>query len=88
MVDKSRQVRYTSIVKGKKEANMNTIDPELAVHPLRLELEQEDLDRLNRILFDNSDEDFTDTELAALEDLVYDAVAAKLQTHLGTTALQ
>lgn len=88
MVDKSREVRYTSIVKGKTEAKMNTVDPEQAVHPLRLTLENKDLERLNRIVFESSDEPCTDTELAALEDLVYDAVAAKLQTHPGTTVLQ
>jgi len=67
---------------------MKNINPESAIHPLRLSLEQNDLDRLHRILFESSQEPFTDSELEALEDIVYDAIAVKLQTHDGITTLQ
>jgi len=63
------------------------VDPDKAIHPLREKLTDEDIDRLSRFV-QGSNEDCTLEELDAYQDYLYDAIAAKLQTHLGVTTLQ
>ena len=66
-----------------------TIDPEVeGVHPLRLELSDDDWDRLERVIVDKSDEQVSAEELEAYMDYLYDFIASKKQTHHGTTVLQ
>jgi hypothetical protein len=66
-----------------------TIDPEVeGVHPLRLELSDDDWDRLERVIVDKSDEQVSTEELEAYMDYLYDFIASKKQTHYGTTVLQ
>ena len=66
-----------------------TIDPEIeGVHPLRLELSDDDWDRLERVIVDKSDEQVSAEELEAYMDYLYDFIASKKQTHYGTTVLQ
>jgi hypothetical protein len=64
------------------------IDPDLAVHPLRLTMTDEDWDRLNRIFTENSDEDMSNEEVEAYTDWLYDEIAVRKQTHYGITTLQ
>jgi hypothetical protein len=64
------------------------IDPDKAVHPLRLTMSDEDWDRLNRIFVDKSDEEMSDDEIAAYTDWLYDEIAVRKQTHYGITTLQ
>lgn len=64
------------------------IDPDTAVHPLRLTMTDEDWDRLDRIFTEKSDESMTDEEVEAYLDWLYDEIAARKQTHYGITTLQ
>ena len=64
------------------------IDPNKAVHPLRLTMSDGDWDRLNRFFTKNSDEDVTDEEIEAYMDWLYDEIAGRKQTHYGITTLQ
>jgi len=66
-----------------------TIDPEVeGVHPLRLELTDDDWDRIKRVIVDKSKEQVSTQELEAFNDYLYDFIASKKQTHYGTTVLQ
>ena len=66
-----------------------TIDPEVeGVHPLRLELSDDDWDRLERVIAKKSKEPVSSEELEAYMDYLYDFIASKKQTHYGTTVLQ
>ena len=66
-----------------------TIDPEVeGVHPLRLELSDDDWDRLERVIVNKSKEHVSSEELEAYMDYLYDFIASKKQTHYGTTVLQ
>ena len=65
------------------------IDPEVeGVHPLRLDLTDDDWDRLERVIVKKSDEHVSSEELEAYMDHLYDFIASKKQTHYGTTVLQ
>ena len=64
------------------------IDPEEAIHPLREKMTDDDWDRLDRIIVSKEEEDCTLEELAAFTDYLYDRIAARKQTHYGTTVLQ
>lgn len=63
------------------------VDPESAVHPLRLELSDDELgDIANGIA---NDEDWMSLdEIEAVADLLYDHIAAAKQTHQGVVTLQ
>ena len=66
-----------------------TIDPEVeGVHPLRLELTDDDWDRIERVIVEKSKEQVSTQELEAFNDYLYDLIASKKQTHYGTTVLQ
>ena len=66
-----------------------TIDPEVeGVHPLRLELTDDDWDRLERVIAKKSKEHVSSEELEAYADYLYDFIASKKQTHYGTTVIQ
>jgi len=63
------------------------VDPELAVHPLRLELTQDQLgDIANGIA--NNEEWMSLEEIEAVADLLYDHIVAAKQTVEGVTTLQ
>ena len=65
------------------------IDPEVeGVHPLRLELSDDDWDRIERVIVDKSKEQVSTQELEAFNDYLYDLIASKKQTHYGTTVIQ
>lgn len=64
------------------------VDPDLAVHPLRLTMSDEDWDRLDRIFTKDSDESMSDDEIEAYMDWLYDEIAVRKQTHFGVTTLQ
>jgi hypothetical protein len=57
------------------------IDPDAAVHPLRLSMTDDDWNRLNRIFTEKSDESMTEEEIAAYMDWLYDEIASLKQTH-------
>lgn len=66
-----------------------TIDPEVeGVHPLRLELSDDDWGRIERVIVDKSKEQVSTQELEAFNDYLYDLIASKKQTHYGTTVIQ
>jgi hypothetical protein len=63
------------------------INPDEAIHPLRLDLTEDDWERLDRIVL-GGEESCTAEELNAYQDWLYDEIASKLQTHEGVTTLQ
>ena len=66
---------------------MQTVNPKNTVHPLRLELDEDDiLDILRRVHED--DTTITLDECDAALDWIYDYVAGQKQTQPGTTVLQ
>lgn len=68
---------------------MQTVDPERMIHPLRECLTQEDWQRLQDVIAGTiSEHNATVEELDAVNDVLFDAVVAKLQTVPGTTVLQ
>lgn len=63
------------------------VDPGLMVHPLRQELEDDDIrDFFRRI--DEDDDSLTMDEIEAAQDWLYDYLASIKQTVYGTTVLQ
>lgn len=63
------------------------VDPEKAVHPLRLKLDDDVVrDFFRRI--DENDETLTIEEIQAAEDWLFDYIASEKQTHLGEVTLQ
>lgn len=71
------------------DSKLRYVDPNTeGVHPLRHSLTDEDWERLNRIVLENSKETCTLEEIDAFGDWLYDEVAAELQTHEGVTTLQ
>ena len=64
------------------------VDPDKAVHPLRLTMTDEDWDRLDRIFKEDSNESMSDDEIEAYMDWLYDEIAVRKQTHYGITTLQ
>jgi len=68
---------------------MKYLDPEQAVHPLRNVLTQDDWERIQEVLDGKRPEhNVTLEELNAVQDVFYDAIVAKKQTHYGVTTLQ
>jgi hypothetical protein len=66
---------------------MKYLDPDLAVHPLRNVLTQDDWTRIQEVI-EGKHDDATLEEIEAAQDVYYDAVVAKLQTHDGVTTVQ
>lgn len=66
---------------------MQTIDPEMAVHPLRHELSDDDV-RAILVRVHEDDETLTLDEIDCALDWLYDYIAGESQTVLGTTVLQ
>lgn len=65
------------------------IDPDQAVHPLRHTLEDSDWKRIQQVLDGEIEQHHASLEeLDAAQDVLYDAIVAKLQTHYGVTTLQ
>lgn len=66
---------------------LQTVDPELMVHPLRLERTEDDIRSIfGRI--DRDDDTLTLEEVDAAMDWLYDYIAGQQQTVYGTTVLQ
>ena len=57
-------------------------------HPLRDTLTQEDWSRIQTAMEYEDIDSVTDEEIDAAHDVLYDAIAAKLQTHEGVTTIQ
>jgi len=66
---------------------MQVVDPELAVHPLRLERTDDQVRSLFERI-DRNDETLTLDEIDCALDWLYDYVVAVKQTHEGITTLQ
>lgn len=66
---------------------MKTLKPEEQVHPLRLELDDDQLGEIAQGVAEDAHW-MTLEELAAVEDVLYDAIASSRQTHPGTATLQ
>lgn len=67
---------------------MRVVDPSRAIHPLRNTLTDSDWERITLAVETADVHSVTDAELDAAHDVLFDAVAAKMQTHFGTTTLQ
>jgi len=67
---------------------MKQVDPEMMVHPLRLELNDDHFAGIVQRIESNDLDDVTTEEILATEDFLYDLLASKLQTHWGVTTLQ
>lgn len=67
---------------------MPTVNPKQTIHPLRQTLTQKDWERIHTAMETEDVSAVSDDELAAVEDVLYDAIVAKLQTHHGITTLQ
>lgn len=66
---------------------LQTVDPQLMVHPLRLERTEDDICSIfGRI--DRDDDTLTLEEVDAAMDWLYDYIAGQQQTVYGTTVLQ
>lgn len=66
---------------------MQVVDPRLAVHPLRLELEEDAVrDFFRRV--DEDDQTLTLDEIECALDWLHDYIVANKQTHQGITTLQ
>jgi cell division GTPase FtsZ len=66
---------------------MQVVDPETAVHPLRLELDEDSVrDFIVRVHED--DETLTLDEIECAMDWLYDYIVSERQTVPGTTVLQ
>ena len=57
-------------------------------HPLRDTLTEDDLERIHLALETEDVHNVTNEELDAVNDVLYDAIVAKLQTHPGVITLQ
>lgn len=68
--------------------SLKHVDPNLAVHPLRHTLSEVDWERIQKAMEDENVNNITDEELDAVNDILYDAIVAKLQTHEGVRTLQ
>lgn len=67
---------------------MPAVDPKQAIHPLRKTLTQEDWKRIHTAMETEDVSAVSDAELDAVNDVLYDAIVAKMQTHEGITTLQ
>ena len=66
---------------------MKTIDPEQAVHPLRFELNDDDVRNI-LVRVHEDDQTLTLDEIECAHDWLYDLIASEHQTVPGTTVLQ
>lgn len=66
---------------------MQVVDPDVMVHPLRLELTDDELGDIANGIAANEDW-MTLEEIEAVADLLYDHIVAAKQTHPGVTTLQ
>lgn len=57
------------------------------VHPLRKSLTQEDWQRIQAAMESEDVDAVTDKEIDAAHDVLYDAIAGKMQTHVGILLL-
>jgi|13_taG_2_1085334.scaffolds.fasta_scaffold37121_5 hypothetical protein len=65
------------------------IDPDLeGIHPLRLELSEDDWIRLDDVIANGGEGEATLEEVEAYADWLHDELVAKLQTHCGITLIQ
>ena len=67
---------------------MQVVNPKQVIHPLRKKLTDADWTRIQTAMEQDDVDSVTDEELDAAHDVLYDAIAAKLQTHEGITVLQ
>ena len=67
---------------------MKYVDLEKTVHPLRHTLNESDWGRIQLAMEQEDVQAVTDEELDAVNDILYDAIVAKLQTHEGVRTLQ
>lgn len=67
---------------------MQVVDPKRMIHPLRDTLTQDDWQRIQTAMETEDVDSITDEELDAAQDVLYDAIVARLQTIPGTTVLQ
>lgn len=56
-------------------------------HPLRKKLNTEDWKRIQSAMESEDVDAVTDAEIDAAHDVLYDAIAAKIQTHVGILLL-
>jgi hypothetical protein len=63
------------------------VNPDKMVHPLRLEMNEEEMSSVIQGIIDNKDWMSLD-EIEAAQDHIYDYIAANRQTHEGVTTLQ
>lgn len=66
---------------------MTYIDPEMAVHPMRLELSDADISEIFKRI-DANDDSVTMDEIDCAMDYLYDFIVSRTQTHEGITTLQ
>jgi len=66
---------------------MRTVNPDTTVHPLRLELDDDQI-RDIFVRIDANDDTVTLEELEAAQDWLYDYIAGSTQTVYGTTVVQ
>ena len=67
---------------------MQTVDPKQVIHPLRKTLTSADWARIHTAMETEDVTAVTDAELDAVNDVLYDAIVAKMQTHEGITTIQ
>jgi hypothetical protein len=68
---------------------MRYINPETeGVHPLRLELSDDDMDFIIEAIENGDIDDITVEEMEAATDYLFDFICMKTQTHPGETLLQ
>jgi len=66
---------------------MHTVDSDSMIHPLRNTLTEADWSRIVDAIEHNTDSVSTE-ELEAVNDVLFDHIAAQLQTHISTTVMQ
>lgn len=67
---------------------MHYINPEVeGVHPLRLKLSDDDMDKI-LIGIDKNEDWMTLEEIEAAQDYIFDFITAEKQTHLGEVIVQ
>ena len=63
------------------------VDPEEMIHPYRLKMDDEELERVYEGIANNEDW-MTMDQIEAVQDIMFDHIAGKLQTHPGEIFLQ
>lgn len=64
-----------------------TVDPEEMIHPYRLVMDDSELERVYEGI-SNNEQWMSVDQLEAVQDIMFDHIAAKLQTHPGEIILQ